>query len=143
MGTDEQIIDALDGFDPADHEAEAQERWGDSDAWRASSARTKRYTPDQWREIRAEADEITDRFGELHAGGADPAAALALDAAEDWRAHLARWYYDASPDLLRGLGDLYAADPRFALYYDGADGEREGLALWVRDALAAFADSHD
>ena len=143
MTTDPQIIDALGGFDPAEHETEAFARWGDGAQWRESQRRTKEYTADQWRELRAEADEITDRFGELHSDGADPASALALAAAEDWRAHVSRWYYDASPELMRGLGALYVADPRMTAYYDGDDGERAGLAEWVRDTLAAYADSQE
>jgi len=35
----------FDGFDPTEPEAEAQARWGDSDAYRESARRTKRYGP--------------------------------------------------------------------------------------------------
>ncbi|MCW2974571.1 MAG: transcriptional regulator [Thermoleophilia bacterium] len=119
---------------------EARQRWGATDQWADSTARAASWSEDNWHEIREEADLITSRFEELHAAGIDPTSALSLSAAEDWRAHLTRWYYDATPAMLRGLGDLYVSDPRFTAFYDGADGERAGLAEWVRDALTAYAD---
>ena len=42
-----------DGFKD-EYQQEAQERWGDSDAWKQSQSRTKRYTKADWVEIKAE-----------------------------------------------------------------------------------------
>ena len=39
-----------DGFDDA-YAEEAQERWGESEAWAQSQARTSRYTKADWQEI--------------------------------------------------------------------------------------------
>ena len=75
---------------------------------------------------------------EVVAEATDGEQAVAL--AEEWRAHISRWFYECPPEMLRGLGEMYVADPRFTVSYDGADGERAGFAAWVRDAWVARAD---
>jgi DNA-binding transcriptional MerR regulator len=137
MSTDQDIIDALDGFDPADHDAEARERWGDTDAYRESARRTKDYHAEQWREIKDEAAEVATRLAELFAAGEAAAGVPAMDAAEAHRAHVTRWFYDCSPAIHRGLGAMYVADPRFADHWDD---RAPGLAAFARDAFAANAD---
>jgi hypothetical protein len=140
MASDQDIIDALDGFDPRDHEDEARERWGHTEAYRQSAQRTKQYTPDDWRRIKDEAAELHEGLAALWQAGADPAGEAAQAQAEAWRAHISRWFYDCPPEMLRGLGEMYVADPRFTVHYDGEDGERAGFAAWVRDAWVARAD---
>ena len=44
----------VSGFDPAEHEAEVQKRWGDTEACRESATRTKRYGEDDWRKVQDE-----------------------------------------------------------------------------------------
>src|SRR5689334_11627143 len=49
-----------DSFDDA--QAEAQERWGETDAWKQSQQRTRHYTKADWVQIKAETDEIQAAF---------------------------------------------------------------------------------
>lgn len=140
MQRDQEIIEALGGFDPTEHEAEAHARWADTDSYDESARRTSTYTAEDWRRIRAEADAITARLVALFQAGADPAGDEAVAQAEAFRAHVSSSYYACPPAMLRGLGDMYVADPRFRAVYDGADGERAGMAEWVRDAWHARAD---
>src|SRR5438552_18680098 len=44
----------FDGFEPAKFEAEAEQRWGDSDAFKESQKRTARYTKEDWQRLAAE-----------------------------------------------------------------------------------------
>ena len=118
---------------------EAEERWGDTDAWRQSRERTTRYTKDDWRRIAAEGDEITARFAALKRAGTAADAVEAMDAAEAHRAHVDRWFYDLGYPMHRGLAAMYVADARFTKTYD----DREpGLAQYVHDAIQANADRH-
>jgi MerR family transcriptional regulator, thiopeptide resistance regulator len=119
---------------------EAEERWGDTDAWRQSRDRTGRYGKDDWRRIAAEGEEVTARFAALKRAGTAPDSAEATDAAEAHRAHIDRWFYDLGYPMHRGLADMYLADPRFTKTYD----DREpGLAQYVHDAIHANADRHE
>ena len=119
---------------------EAEERWGDTDAYRQSQERTRRYTKDDWRRVAAEGEEVTARFVALKRAGSAPDSAEAMDAAEAHRAQIDRWFYDLGYPMHRGLADMYLADPRFTTTYD----DREpGLAQFVHDAIHANADRHE
>ena len=52
------------------------------------------------------------------------------------REHISRWFYDCSPEMQRGLAEMYVADDRFRQYYDD---RAQGLAQWVHDAVLAEA----
>jgi DNA-binding transcriptional MerR regulator len=126
----------FDGFQPEKHAAEAEERWGDSAAWRESKRRTSRYGPDQWRSIHAEHDAIVRDMAELAASGAPPDGAEAMALAERHRRHIDRWFYACSPAMHAGLGSLYVEDARFAETFER---HGEGLATWVVAAIRANA----
>ena len=115
---------------------EAEERWGDTDAWRQSRERTSRYSKADWERAKAEGDEITARFVTLlHAGEpADGEAARAV--AEDHRQSITRWYYDCGPEVHAGIGRMYVEDPRFTATYEAV---APGLAKYVSTAVQANA----
>lgn len=125
----------FDGFDPADHEAEVQQRWGGTEAYRESARRTQKYGKPEWEAIRTESEEIYARLGALMQQGAavtDPAVQAAV---EDHRRHLERWFYPCPSQMHKGLGEMYVADPRFTATLDGKAGP--GFARFFRDAIAA------
>ena len=56
-GTDmdkKDMFEVFGEFDPADHEKEAEERWGNTDAYKESQRRTKGYGKEQGKELGAE-----------------------------------------------------------------------------------------
>lgn len=120
--------------------AEAQERWGDTDAWKQSQARTSQYTKEDWQRLKAETDELNSRIGEAFTSGVDPTSERAMDLAEEHRQQITGAYYDCSLEIHRGLGEMYVADPRFTATYDAV---ATGLAPWLRDAIAANADRQE
>jgi DNA-binding transcriptional MerR regulator len=125
----------FDGFDPAVYEAEVQERWGGTEAYRESARRTQKYGKPEWEAIRAESEAIYARLGTLMQQGAavtDPAVQAAV---EDHRRHIERWFYPCSSQMHKGLGEMYVADPRFTTTLDGKAGP--GFARFFRDAIAA------
>ena len=118
--TNEEMLDVFGDFDPAEHAAEAEERWGGTDAYRESVTRTAAYTKDDWTTISREADAINAGFLELMAAG-DPADGEAAAALVDrHRAHITKWFYECTPEIHRGLGEMYSADPRFRKNIDKA-----------------------
>ena len=124
------------GFRPEEHEAEAERRWGSTDAWKESKRRTAAYGSEQWRAIQAEHDEIVATMAELAAAGAAPDSAEAIGLAERHRRHVDRWYYACGRDLHTGLGALYVRDPRFAETFER---RAPGLAAWIEAAIRANA----
>lgn len=127
-----------DGFSD-EYAAEAQDRWGDTEAWRESQQRTSRYTKADWEEIKAESEEVNAAFVAALEAGEPATSEAAMDAAERARLHIHERFYSLSADFHRNLGDLYVSDPRFTKTYEDI---RPGLAQYVRDAIHANADRH-
>jgi len=125
-----------EGFQDA--QAEAEERWGETDAWQQSQQRTKNYSKADWEEVRAESDRTHQAFTDAMDAGEPPTSEVAMDAAELHRASMQR-FYDCSYDMHRNLADMYISDPRFTATYDEI---RPGMAHYVRDAIHANADRH-
>jgi MerR family transcriptional regulator, thiopeptide resistance regulator len=126
----------FDGFDPSPYEAEAQERWGDTDAYRESAKRTKRYTKDDWRAIRDEQAAIYADAAEALQAGRAPDSAEAMDIAERHRLSIGRWFYPCSSTMHVGLADMWEADGRFA---DNIDKHGAGLTAFLAAAVRANA----
>jgi MerR family transcriptional regulator, thiopeptide resistance regulator len=127
-----------DGFKD-EYQQEAQDRWGDTDAWKQSAARTKRYTKADWAEVKAEMEAVGAAFVAAKRSGEPATSEAAMDAAEAARLHIHNRFYDCSHDFHRNLGDMYVADPRFTKTYED---QEPGLAQYVRDAIHANADRH-
>lgn len=127
-----------DGFQD-EYQAEAQERWGDTDAWRQSAKRTAKFSKADWQQIKDETDEINAAFVAALRSGEPATGTAAMDAAEQARRQINDRFYDCSHEFHRCLGDMYVSDPRFTATYEEL---APGLAQFVRDAIAANADRH-
>jgi MerR family transcriptional regulator, thiopeptide resistance regulator len=126
----------FEGFDNSPYEEEVRERWGHTEAHRESARRTS-YGPEQWAEMQAEQEAIERELAELMRAGEAPTGEPGMGAVERHRQLIETWFYPCSPQIHRGLGEMYVADERFALHYD----ERApGLATFVRDAIVANAE---
>lgn len=124
------------GFDPAEYEDEARERWGETGAYRESARRTAGYTDEDWRRIHAESDEILDTLAGHLAEGRRPDEALVREAAEAHRKHIDRWFYPCSREMHAALSRMYVDDPRFRATFEE---RRAGLAEYVASAIRANA----
>ena len=113
-----------DGFSD-DYAEEAEQRWGETEAWKQSQKRTSKYTKEDWVRIKSEMETAGLAF------------VAAMDAAEQSRLHIDTWFYDITPEFHRNLGDMYVADPRFTKTYEDI---KVGMAQYVRDAIHANAD---
>lgn len=124
-----------DAFDD-DYAAEAEQRWGETDAWKESQRRTRGYDKAQWEQVKVEQDEVHAAFVGLMESG-DPADSLAaMDVAEQARQLICRWFYDCPREVHAGIAQMYVDDPRFTQTYEDI---APGLATYVRDAIVANA----
>jgi len=136
--TPEEKLEAFGEFDPGEFAAEAQERWGHSDAYAESARRTSAHTPADWKQQREETDEIYGSLLALMAidTPADSSEAAALVDAH--RAQITRWFYTCTPEIHAGLGAMYVADDRFR---NNIDESGDGLAEYLSAAIEArYAD---
>ncbi|RAV11351.1 MerR family transcriptional regulator [Mycolicibacterium sp. GF69] len=113
--------------------AEAQERWGDTDAWKQSQRRVAKFTKDDWIEIKAENDALLQALAEAKRIRVAPGSAEADALAARHRASIER-YYDVDDEMHRCLAEMYLADERFTRYYDDVE---PGLAQFLHDIVIA------
>lgn len=132
---DERVENLFEGFDPGEYEAEAQERWGDTKAYRQSQERVKRYTKADWARFKTQMQEVTDAYVALMDEGVSPDTPEAAAVAERHRLLIDRWFYDCSLDMFDGLAQMWIEDPRFTKNIDKA---REGLAAYQSAAARAY-----
>lgn len=135
--TKEEMFEVFGDFDPTEHEKEAEERWGDTDAYAESARRTKRYTKEDWLRLKEEQEANGQRMVDLFDAGVAPTDPRAMDVAEEARLIIDRWFYPLSHEMHVRLGEMYMADPRFKATYDKM---RDGLAQWLCDAIKANAE---
>lgn len=122
-----------------DYQAEAEEKWGDTPQWRESQRRTRAYGKAEWALIKAEGEGVEKALSDAFRDGLAADSEQAMNAAEQHRLHVHRWFYDCPPDFHRNLGDQYVSDPNYVAHYDESFG-LPGLAAYCRDAIQANAD---
>ena len=124
-------------WDPA-YQDEARERWGGTEAWKQSAARTREWGPEQWQQVKDELETVESALADALARGIAPGSEEANALAERHRATIAR-HYDCTRSMQVVLARMYTEDPRFAAHYD----ERaEGLAAWLRAVIEENARVH-
>lgn len=129
----------LFGADFDDYQAEAEQRWGETPEWKESRRRTRFYGKEDWIRIKAEGEAVEKALADAFRGGLPADSEAAMDAAEQHRLQVNRWFYDCPPDFHRKLGDMYVSDPAYVARYDESFG-LPGLAAFCRDAIHANAD---
>jgi hypothetical protein len=126
----------MSGHEQKRYEAEARERWGDTEAYRESSRRTRAYSRRDWARINAELEGIEAGFAAAMADGEAPDGTRPMELAEAARLHIHRWYYPCSHAMHAQLAGMYTVDPRFQAHYED---RAEGLAAFVAEAIRANA----
>jgi DNA-binding transcriptional MerR regulator len=134
--TPEERFEVFGEHDPAQYEAEAEERWGETEAWTQSQRRTASYGKADWLRIKEEGADIERRFAEALRDGVPAGSARAMDLAEEHRQQISRNFYDCPPEMHAGLGRMYVEDERFTAHYEQV---APGLAQYVSAAVQANA----
>jgi hypothetical protein len=134
--TPEERFEVFADFDPDQHTAEVEKRWGDTDAYRESARRTRSYTKADWQRIKAEGQAATDKLVAAMQAALPADSPEAMDGAEAHRLQIDRAFYPCSYEMHVGLAEMYLADPRFTATYEQI---APGLAQYVHDAIKANA----
>lgn len=130
----DDVKQMFEGFDPSQYEEEVKQRWGNTEAYKESQRRTRRYGKAEWDQIQGAWQAIYAELATLMKAGTpvtDPAVQALVD---KHRAHIDRWFYPCSVEMHKGLGQMYVADARFAANLDKV---AAGFAQYLSDAIAA------
>lgn len=134
--SDDELFEAFWEKHEKEYAKEAEERWGNTDAWKQSKERTKHMTKEDFKKLAKDGLEWTRKMGDVMTAGHTAEGKEAQDMIAQHYEGL-RTFYDPSPELYRGLAEMYIADPRFTKYYDDV---RPGLAVFVHDAMIAYCE---
>lgn len=125
-------------FKPFDREdidryaKEAKERWGHTEAWRASEKRGPKEMQDAAPGLMA----LLAQFGEKRNLPAEhPENQALVSALQDY---ITAHFYPCTKELLSGLGEMYTADERFRKNIDASGGE--GAAEAASRAIRAYCE---
>ncbi|WP_193045797.1 MerR family transcriptional regulator [Mycolicibacterium baixiangningiae] len=116
-----------------EYAAEAEERWGDTDAWRQARQRTGQMSKQDWIDVKAEGEALLADLAAAKRAGIAPGTPEADQLAARHRASIER-FYDCDAEMQLCLVQMYLADERFTRTYD----DREpGLARYLHDVVVA------
>src|SRR5215216_5956342 len=92
--TPEERLEVFGEFRPEDHAEEAEQRWGETEAYKESNRRVSGYTKEDWQQLKAEEEEIRTRLAAAFEAGLAPDSEEAMAAVEAHRRHISRWFYE-------------------------------------------------
>ncbi len=113
----------------ARYQQEAQERWGNTAAWRQSQARTRHWTKADYERVKREGQAFVQELAAAMDQAPESPAVQALVVRH--RAGI-NAFYDCTDEIYAGLAEMYVADPRFTAHYDEV---QPGLAAFLRRAM--------
>jgi len=117
--------------------AEAEARWGETQAYRESARRLSRYSPEQKAMAFHVQQQATQAVIEAKRSGHTPESDEARAAAEACRLAIDEWFYPCGTEMHMNLADMYVSDARFAEHYESLE---PGLAQYLHDAI--YANHH-
>lgn len=117
------------------YQAEAEAKWGKTEAYREHAEKTKGYSKDRWKALTAEMDGIFAEFAACMKQGSTPASAEAQMLVQRLQRHITAHYYHCTNGILAGLGQMYTADERFQ---SNIDRHENGTAAFVSKAIEYY-----
>ena len=113
------------------YEKEAKERWGDSIV-EESKQRVKNMGKDGLEALKKEGEDISKELAAvMHLSPSH----TKVQALVKRHFNMINQYYTVTPEIYKGLGDMYVADERFRVNYDK---HKDGLAKFLRDAMHVY-----
>ncbi len=131
--TDDELYE---GFSKEEREAyprEARERYGE-EAVRQSEERARKMTREQWQMQKKEGEEVPRLLAacmDKDPGDPEVQKLIARHCA------MIAMFFDVTPEIYRGLGQMYVEDPRFRAHYEKFG---PGLADFMKPAMEYYAE---
>ena len=133
----ENVMTAFDNSEFEKYKAEAQEKWGKTDAYKEHAERTKNYSKQKWNDLAEGMDHIMAEFAVCMKNGETPDSAEAQNLVKTLQNHITENYYLCTNKILAGLGQMYVADERFKR---NIDKHADGTAAFISEAIEAYCN---
>ena len=131
----ENVMKAFENTEFETYKAEAQIRWGKTDAYKEHAEKTKGYGRDKWNSLAADMDAIFGQFACCMNNGCAADSEEAQGLVKRLQSHITENYYACTNEILFGLGQMYTADERFKR---NIDKHADGTAEFAAKAIACY-----
>ena len=131
----ENVMTAFDNSKFEQYKAEAQKKWGKTEAYQEHAEKTRGYSKDKWNSLAAGMDAIMGQFAAVMRNGDAPDSDTAQDLVKALQGHITENYYTCTKEILFGLGQMYVADDRFR---NNIDQHAEGTASFICQAITVY-----
>ena len=128
---------AFDKQELENYAAQAKAAWGDTAAFREYSEKSKDRSEEEQQKLAEELMEIFRDIGAIREKKPDSPEAQAL--VERLRKKISHDYYNCTPEILKGLGQMYAAGGKMTENIDKAGGP--GTASFAQKAIDVYCGS--
>ena len=129
------VMSAFDNSEFEKHKAEAQEKWGKTDAYKQHEEKTKNYSQQKWNDLAEGMDRIMADFAFCMKKDKRPDSAEAQNLVKILQNHISENYYLCTNEILSGLGQMYVADERFK---NNIDKHANGTAAFICEAIEIY-----
>lgn len=116
---------------------EVKERWGNTDAYKESQAKTAGYSADKWRDVNEGLNAVFAEFANALKSGAPPERKDVQQFVEKLRQYITDNFYTCTPEILAGLGQMYVSDERFKT---NIDQNGNGTAEFICEAIKIYCE---
>ena len=117
------------------YEDEAKQRWGGTDAYKQSQAKTAGYSKDKWNDVLGGLNGAFAEFAVCRNGGHTPDSDAAQQLVKKLQDYITANFYHCTDEILAGLGQMYVCDERFK---KNIDKNGEGTAEFVAEAIKIY-----
>lgn len=131
----ENVMKVFDNSEFERYKAEAQERWGNTDAYKEHAQKTRNYGKDKWSSLIDDMNSIFRELAICMKNGTDPEADESQKLVKKLQSHITENYYACTDEILFGLGQMYVADERFK---NNIDKHADGTAAYVKEAISYY-----
>ena len=112
---------------------EARRRWGNTDAYKQSIQKTKRYTEKDWEIIENQSADIFKAFASCMDNKDE--SKKTDDLVKEWQGYITNNFYDCTDEILSGLADIYVTDERFK---KNIEKYGTGLAEFISKSIKSY-----
>ena len=133
----EFVMNAFENTEFEVYKAEAQARWGSTDAYKEHTEKTKNYGQAQWKGLAVSLDAILGEFARCMKNGTAPGEEAAQNLVKKLQNQITESCYTCTREILSGLGQMYVGDERFQ---KNIDKHAEGTAAFISAAIEVYCN---
>ena len=117
------------------YEDEAKQRFGETDAYQESRAKTRDYSKEKWNDVLCGMNGVFSEFAECKNCGERADSDTAQQLVKKLQDYITANFYHCTDDILAGLGQMYVCDERFR---NNIDKNGDGTAEFVSEAIKIY-----